>query len=354
MDHRRLDLNRKKVNGNSVDQRKPGVTQTAGPGCSKPFQPIQLPSISATENIPDVVFSLDAFGIILTINRSVEAYGFSVEEVIGQPFGNFVHPDDWPRVSAKFLESMATKKDHVRAQQFRVITKDKEIRWIETNSIIRFSPDGDFIDHEGVCRDITGYVNAQNALLQDQVALEEQVKIRTAELVRANEELQKEILERRDTERQLREREVDLEMEKANLQETNTALKVLLKRRDADKQDFEEQVMFNVKALILPYLDKLKATRTDADQEAFLSILETNLDDITGAFSRRLSLEFHGLTASELTVANFIRQGKKTREIASLLGLSDRTIEAYRFSIRRKLRINNKKANLRTLLLSMQ
>ena len=130
-------------------------------------------------------------------------------------------------------------------------------------------------------------------------------------------------------------------------------MRVLLKRREMDKHEFEEQVMYNVKELILPYLDTLKSLTLDERQEAYLSILESNLNDITKAFSRRLALEFHHLTPSEFKVATFIRQGKKSREIASLLGLSLRTVDAYRQSIRRKLRIQNKKVNLRTFLLSI-
>ncbi len=299
------------------------------------------------ENIPDVIYSLDDTGTLLTINRSVEAYGFTVDELIGQSFIQLIHPDDRHQVVSGYYEGVTSGKNHVRTQQFRLLTRTDAVRWIEANSIVRFTPEGDFIAQEGVCRDITHAIRTQEEL-------EAQVRIRTAALVHTNEELQKEILDRCETEHQLREREADLQMEKDNLQETNMALMVLLKRRDSDKQAFEEQVMYNVKTLVLPYLDKLKATVTNEDQKAYLSILETHLSDVTAAFSRRLSIEFHSLTPSELKVANFIRLGKRSREIAALLGLSQRTIDAYRLSIRRKLRINNKKANLRTMLMSMQ
>lgn len=303
--------------------------------------------LSLSDNMPDVVLTLDKNGIILTVNQSVEAYGFTAKELLGTSFIDLIHPDDQHRIATGYFEGVATGKDHVRTKQFRIISQSNEVIWIESNSIVRFTPEGEFIVQEGVCRDISDNIQAQEAL-------EEQVRARTAELVKANEKLQREIQERRETEHKLRERESDLVMEKANLQETNTALKVLLKRREVDKQEFEEQVMYNVKELILPYMDMLKSTATDERQEAYLSILETNLGDVTSAFTRSLSLEFYGLTTAEIKVASFIRQGKKTREIASLLGLSTRTIDASRQSIRQKLRIKNKKANLRTLLQSMQ
>jgi DNA-binding CsgD family transcriptional regulator len=64
-------------------------------------------------------------------------------------------------------------------------------------------------------------------------------------------------------------------------------------------------------------------------------------------------MESYALTSSELKVANFIRQGKRTREIAALLGISPRTVEAYRLGIRRKMRIQGRKVNLRTFLMSI-
>ena len=47
-------------------------------------------------------------------------------------------------------------------------------------------------------------------------------------------------------------REKELEAQTINLQEVNTALKVLLKQREEDKQELEEEVLFNMQELILP------------------------------------------------------------------------------------------------------
>jgi DNA-binding CsgD family transcriptional regulator len=44
----------------------------------------------------------------------------------------------------------------------------------------------------------------------------------------------------------------------------------------------------------------------------------------------------------------------KNRQIAELLGLSVRTVEAYRMSIRDKLKLHHKKVNLCTYLKSMR
>ena len=152
----------------------------------------------------------------------------------------------------------------------------------------------------------------------------------------------------------LRQREQELQMQTANLEEANAALKVLLKRRDEDKKEMEEKVLFNMAELVIPYLEKLKNTELDGRQKAFLDILESNLNDVISPFSRNLYFSYLNLTPAEMQIAGLIRQGKTTKEIASLSNLSSRTIETHRKNIRKKLGLTDQKANLRTKLLSLQ
>lgn len=309
---------------------------------------------SLVENIPDVVYSLDEKGIIVTINPAVAIYGYTPGELIGRPFVDLIDPTDRDRVVNAYFEVVAQGKDYTRTQRFRILTRSGETRWLEANCAIRFTPRGHFILQEGVCRDITENTQIENNLIKAHEALEKKVRLRTRELLQANAELQKEIEERRAMEQILRDRERDLQVEKTNLEETNTALRVLLKRREADKRALQEQVMYNVKKLVLPYLHKAQKEITDERHKTYLGIAEANLGDLTCGFSRRLSLAYYGLTVSELKVADFIRKGKKTREIAALLGLSSRTVEAFRQSIRTKLLLQNKKVNLCTFLMSIK
>jgi DNA-binding CsgD family transcriptional regulator len=88
-------------------------------------------------------------------------------------------------------------------------------------------------------------------------------------------------------------------------------------------------------------------------EKAFVNIVESNLKDIMSPFARSLSSKYLGLTPSEIQVANLIKQGKTTKDIAELMNLSPRTIEFHRDNIRNKLDIKNKKVNLRTHLLSL-
>jgi PAS domain S-box-containing protein len=164
----------------------------------------------------------------------------------------------------------------------------------------------------------------------------------------------RDITEQKRTEQALREREKELKIQTMNLEESNIALRVLLKRREEDKTEVEEKVLLNIRELVAPHLEKLKESGLDIIQNSYVSVLESNLNDIVSPFSRRLSTRYLNLTPSEIQISNLIRQGKTTKDIATLLNISSKTIEGHRKNIRKKLGIKNKKANLRTYLQSIQ
>ncbi|UCG67841.1 MAG: hypothetical protein JSW12_17465 [Deltaproteobacteria bacterium] len=159
---------------------------------------------------------------------------------------------------------------------------------------------------------------------------------------------------RKRAEKALRERETELKIKTHSLEEVNTALRVLLKRRDDDKTELEEKVLVNVKQLVIPFLKEVKKRRLDPEQMAYMDILESNLNDIISPFLRALSANYVNLTPTEIRVAHFIKEGRTTKEIAEFMALSPRTIETHRKNIRKKLGIERKKGNLRSHLLPLQ
>lgn len=146
----------------------------------------------------------------------------------------------------------------------------------------------------------------------------------------------------------------DLKNQSERLQEVNTALKVLLDQRQQDRSDFESSLLGNVKHLILPYIEKLKRSRLDEGQSLYLAILESHLGEIMSPFLRRLSSDFIGFTMTEMHVAELIRQGKTSKEIAELVGTSERAVHFHRQNIRGKLGLKQKKTNLRSHLSSIR
>ena len=171
-----------------------------------------------------------------------------------------------------------------------------------------------------------------------------QRKIAEQELQRAKDEL----------EMRVEKRTGELRLKSLNLEEANTALKVLLKHREQDKAELEEKVLVNVKKLVLPYLEKLRNSRLDDQQMTNVRILESNIDDIISPFLKNLSSQYEDFTPTEIQVADLVKEGKSTKEIAEVLFISDRGVEFHRNNIRMKLGLKNKKVNLRSCLLSFE
>lgn len=451
------------------------------------------------ENIPDTIYSIDASLKVAAINiPASEFYGFTADEVIGRDFSEFIHPDDRDRMIRSFFEAVTTHREWTRGMQFRVISKDGAIHWVELNSHMQFDENGNFRREEGVLRDISDRKKAEHEIQRIHAELEERIQQRTRELVAVNTKLNQEIRERIQIEKNLKSseerlnimfefapdayylndpdgkiidvnkaalklsgydkeeligkdiiqvgllpedqlpkaiehfrRSVDnpsmgpveyivrrkdgetvyveintypveikghntflgiarditrkkqaesrlmklheelekrveqrtrdlarinseLEMKTLNLEEANTALRVLVKRRSEDQKEMEENILANVRELIMPLIDCLKGSRLDKRQANWLEILEANLNDMISPFSHGLNAGYFKLTPTEFQVANFIKTGKTTKEIGELLCVAASTIHTYRDNIRKKLGIKNQKINLKTYLAGIQ
>ena len=137
------------------------------------------------------------------------------------------------------------------------------------------------------------------------------------------------------------------------LSETNTALTILLEKREGDKLELEDRVLANINSRVMPYLSKLKNIAKGEKEQAYLRILESSLTEIASPFSNYLAAKFTTLTPTEIEISNFIRQGRRTKEIAALMNLSTSTIDFHRHNIRKKLGLGNIKINLRNYLATL-
>ncbi len=216
---------------------------------------------------------------------------------------------------------------------YEVIRKDGTRRQIEVSASLIKGEDGKAMGFRSIVRDITERKKVEGELRKARDELERRVAERTAELDRMNKEL---------------------EIKSIKLEEANIALKILLKKKDENKVELEQKMLFNVRELVMPVLDKLRSSGLDERQRAYAGIIENNLNDIISPFAQGLTYRYFNLTPTEIQIANYIKQGKSTKEIAVLLNLSTKTVETHRRNIRRKIGLRKRKINLRTHLQSIQ
>ncbi|MEN6317982.1 MAG: PAS domain S-box protein [Syntrophaceae bacterium] len=265
------------------------------------------------ENAHDIIFVLDFNGVILSCNAAAaKTYGYNPDQMLGLNIENLLDPGYLP-VVRQLIQERINSTDVQNPQEFLTYTKDREAVWIEVNARI-IKENGRRVSVHGIARNIT---------------------------------------ERKKMEEALKKREQELEEKSRNLIDANTALKVLLKRREEDKIELEEKVTCNMRELILPYIENLKIAHNDSHQLNQLKILERNLSEIISPFLRTLSSKYPNLTPTEIKIIKFIKEGRTSKEIAGLLNVSARTIEVHRDHIRKKLNLNKRKANLKSYLLSL-
>ncbi|BBO78824.1 hypothetical protein DSCW_62410 [Desulfosarcina widdelii] len=156
-----------------------------------------------------------------------------------------------------------------------------------------------------------------------------------------------------NAEKALKAREQELRMKTDNLEEANIALSVLLKKREKDKEDIENNILYNVKSQLMPYIEKLENSKLTPRATTFLGILKSNLNDVVSPFSRKLSATYMQLTPREILIAKLIRDDKSTKEISGILTISESSVQFHRHNIRRKLGLVAKKMNLKSYLQSL-
>jgi DNA-binding CsgD family transcriptional regulator len=146
-------------------------------------------------------------------------------------------------------------------------------------------------------------------------------------------------------------RERELEIKSKNLEEMNSALKILLQSAEERKNESVEKILLNIRELVFPYIQKMKNSRSNSD--LYLEIIEKNLTDIAASFLLNRNSNYLGLTPKEIQIANFIKEKKTSKEIAEILGVSVRTVNFHRDNLRKKFGLRDRKGNLMVHLSSL-
>ena len=270
--------------------------------------------------LPDATFVINSQGVVVAWNRAIEKMTrVPAAEIVGQ--GNFAYAIPFYGKRRPILIDMVENRNPQLRKHYNVKVIDKKILHAVAFVASAYGDKGAYLsglaaplyDGEG------NYVGAVESIrdISDQKHIEETLRQRTN-----------------------------------MLEETITALKVLLRESAEAKEELEKKVLANVRELILPFINELESTLTEKSQKVYLETIKTNLSEITSSFSKKLSSLYHGLTPREIQIADFIRQGKSNKEMAYLLKISVSAIDFHRRNLRTKLDIKGKKVNLRSFLLS--
>ena len=87
------------------------------------------------ENTVEIVFVSQVGNVKLFNSKIHEVTGYSYEDIMSQPLIYIVHADDRDAVTEYYL-SVLGKGSRTDSQDFRVIIKDKSVRWVEMKSVI--------------------------------------------------------------------------------------------------------------------------------------------------------------------------------------------------------------------------
>jgi PAS domain S-box-containing protein len=88
------------------------------------------------DNVADIVFTIDATGIVTYMNRSIERVSnFKVSELLGQPFLRFIHPDDLEGLLVSLERTLSGKREPL---EYRVIDKGGMVYHVRTFSFPHF------------------------------------------------------------------------------------------------------------------------------------------------------------------------------------------------------------------------
>ncbi len=268
----------------------------------------------------DCVFMTSNDGRIIDINdAAVKLLGYSSrEELLKVKVPDlYAEPEDWIKHTNIISEYGYGKEYPVNFRR-----KDGSIRQTLVTSAARYDMNGNLIGFQETVRDVT------------------EQRLNEKELKKYREKLEIMVAERTK----------ELEEKTKNLQEVNTTLNVLLKKRDQDKKNLEENFVANIGSMVLPYLEKIRKNNLDAQQQFCLDAVEKNLDKAVSPLLK--NIQQFNLTLREIQIASLIKDGKTTKEIADALGIAAGSISTHRKNIRKKLsldRASNLQSKLRFL-----
>ena len=110
---------------------------------------------SFVENANDIIYTLAIDGVFCYVSPNWPLLlGHDTDEVVGQHFERFIHPDDLPTCFS-FIEKILATGEKESGIEYRVRHKNGSWQWHVTNASIIHNSRGEFSSFLGVARNIT-------------------------------------------------------------------------------------------------------------------------------------------------------------------------------------------------------
>ncbi len=118
-----------------------------------------------TENMYDIVYSIDINGNLTYISPQVKRYGFEPEDILLKNLVGIIHPDDRGRAIEEFNKTIEEGAEFPSI--FRINNAKGQTFWVEDIGKVQYDKDGNITGIAGVLRDITDRKQTED-LLQTQ------------------------------------------------------------------------------------------------------------------------------------------------------------------------------------------
>jgi PAS domain S-box-containing protein len=116
------------------------------------------------ENSHDIIYTLNLDGVFTFVSPSwTTLLGHPVDQVVGQPFQQFIHPDDLAECMARVRSAIETGHRQ-EGIEYRVRHIDGSWYWHATSAVLLKDQAGAVVGCEGAARDITGRKQAEERL----------------------------------------------------------------------------------------------------------------------------------------------------------------------------------------------
>ena len=297
------------------------------------------------QSSPTAIYRIDfRKNRLLKVNNFMcRSTGYTEEELLNMNPEELLTPES-AEIYRLRCQDVLSGRDVPVSIEYEIRTKHGPPQWARLHTRFVFE-DGQVIGSIVVAHDVTEQKKVMEELAEYRKKLEALVKERTRALSDTNLMLHAEIANRTRTAEQL-------QMKTDRLKELNTAMGVLLDKRNEDRFSAQEHIRVNLRQLVEPYLERLAVSGLNPTQRQLLDVIRMNIGEVVDAPLADVSEKYYILSPGELQVANLIRNGKTTKDIAQLLNISTRTVDSYRNSIRKKLGLQNRRVNLKTYLSS--